>query len=382
MDRYGRKTAHVITGIPYIIGWTAIGCAQSTSVIILGRFFTGLSTGANKAVMLVYIGELASPKFRTFGLVLPSILLNIGILLSHIYGYYLEWKISSYVCIVPAVLISITALFLKESPLWLISKGRIEEGVEIFRWFRGTNDASEAELKAVLERQSDKPKASVKETLRVIRSRSFIKPMLSLLVVMVNIQFAGVTVLGFYSQDIFRQTFSGDVDPFMMMILMDSIVGIVSVSFCFLDKYMSKKKIYLISNFGVSVCLAGVVASLIVGYDGFMWVPVTCFVFFFCFSAGIVTIGWTFVPELLPSCARGLGSGLNSAFASISIFTIVKVTPEFVEAYGPAALYSFYGISTLICGTVLCFILPETDGKTLQAIEDGYNEKKVESTPL
>lgn len=329
--------------------------------------------------MLVYIGELASPKIRTFALVLPSVLLNMGVLMSHIYGYYLDWKTSSYVCIVPAVLISITSLFLKESPLWLIAKGRTEEGVEVFRWFRGTDVASEAELKIVLKRQSEKPKTSAKQTLEVVYSKSFIKPMLILLVVMVNIQFAGGTVLNFYAQDIFQETFSGNIDPFIMMIVRDIVVGIVSVSFCFLGKYVSKKKILLISNLGVSVFLAGLVACLIVGYDGFIWVPVMCLVLYFCCSAGILVIGWTFVPELLPSCARGLGSGLNSAFGSMSLFTVVKITPDFIKAYGPAALYSLYGVSTLIWGIILCFLLPETDGKTLQAIEDSYNENKVES---
>lgn len=95
--------------------------------------------------------------------------------------------------------------------MWLIAKGKTQEGIETFQWFHGTDDASEVELATVLQRQSEKAKMSARKMLNVVCTMTFMKPMLILIIVMSSIQLCGIDIIRFYSQDIFELTFSGTV---------------------------------------------------------------------------------------------------------------------------------------------------------------------------
>lgn len=325
---------------------------------------------------MVYIAEITEPKVRMIALFMPSLVILLGVLFSHIVGYFLYWKITAIISIFPVVISLIIFPYLKESPLWLIAKERTEEGVENFRWFRGTDDEAEAELRTVLERQSEKPKISTKEIFDAVLSRAFIKPMVILIVIVLNVQLAGSNIFSFYSLDILKKAFKGNIDPFMMVIVIDCTRTVVAIGICVFWKLIPKKIALLASNFGNSISALGLIACFLTNY-GVIWVPVLCLVIFISFSSAVGVIGWTFVPELLPSTARGFGSGLNSAVSYLMLFIMLKTTPDLLNTYGEVAMFASYGISTLICGLILCFILPETSGKTLQSIEDSYKKKKV-----
>lgn len=379
LDHYGRKLAHVFLGIPFVIGWIIIACANSTSLILLGRFITGISAGGNRPVTMVYIGEIADPKIRAIALYAPGLMIPLGILSSHVIGYYLGWRISSIVFAVLAGVSLIAFFNLTESPLWLIAKGRTIEGVEIFRWFRGNDEMSEIELETVLERNNEKANTSFKELIDVVCSKSFITPMLILLVVMINSQVAGLNALSFYSQDVFEKVFSKNIDPFNITITMDFVRNLVSLLICVVGSLVPRKLTFLISNFGIAIFSFGLLICFETDLNKFVWIPATCLVVYIIFASVSVNTGWTFIPELLPTSARGLGSGLNSTFSYISLFITVKTLPDIVQQFSVTGLFAYFAIGTLITGVILSFTLPETNGKTLQSIEDSYNKKKVES---
>lgn len=59
-------------------------------------------------------------------------------------------------------------------------------GVESFCWFQVTGEAAEAELKAVLQSQSDK-NTNLNDVKDAVCSLSFIKPLFIVILVMANI---------------------------------------------------------------------------------------------------------------------------------------------------------------------------------------------------
>ncbi|KAI8425666.1 hypothetical protein MSG28_011478 [Choristoneura fumiferana] len=75
----------------------------------------------------------------------------------------------------------------------------------------------------------------------------------------------------------------------------------------------------------------------------------------------------------------GLGSGLAGAISYCLLSSSVKVTPDLL-ARGEPAMYGTFAIVTLISSVILYSLLPETHGKTLQAIEDSYNNKDRTTT--
>ncbi|KAJ8707423.1 hypothetical protein PYW08_010675 [Mythimna loreyi] len=167
-DGIGRRLGQFILLVPFTIGWIIMGLATNNAIMLFGRFLTGACTGAVRANSVVYVAELTDPKYRPMALFLPSAAIHVGVLISHTVGKFCYWKTSCFIFTVPNILGFIILLFLKESPLWLLSKGKIDKGIESFKHFRGNGD--EKELEKVLKKAKEiaEKKTTFKDILNII----------------------------------------------------------------------------------------------------------------------------------------------------------------------------------------------------------------------
>lgn len=380
-DALGRKTGQMLLIIPYSIGWAVMGVAHNNTIMLLGRFITGFCTGAVRPLGMVYIGELSDPKHRAVTLVCPSLAVYVGSLFSHTAGHYLPWRIGCYVFALPNIICFVMLLFLKESPLWLISKGKIEKGIESFKEFRGEGEAALKELKAVLDKQEEKEKSTLRELTNTLFSKAFLKSMLIISFLFLAVQFCGINTITFYAQDIFKSTFSGEVDAFMLMIVTDVVRVITTSAMCLFAKKVPRRTTFLFSCYGTVLVLLGLVLYLYIQPVGLLWVALTCLVVYLGIAGALTCISWSFVAEIFPSNVRGIGSGISSLISFALLFISVKVTPGIIASFGDAALYGFFAVLTLVSAVALSFLLPETNGKSLQDIENSLYNKSVNMQP-
>ncbi|XP_030040760.2 facilitated trehalose transporter Tret1-like [Manduca sexta] len=373
LDYFGRKASHTIMNIPAIVGWLCIAFGNNNTLILVGRFLTGICSGVSRPVSLVYIGEISDPKLRSICLLMPALITNAGVIIIHVIGKYFHWRISCFLCVIPSVLCVVSFIFLKDSPLWLISRGRVEEGMVAFTWFRGEDEKAVKELENVLDKRRENSDEYCKIVRELLSDRTLLKPFVTVFFLMLCTQSSGVNVLPFYAENIFNETFSGKVDGYTLMIVSDILRAVGTLTVCVFAKVLPKKKTFLTCCFGVIASL-GALLLLYFFNTGDIWAPFVFFVFFIIFGGVVITLGWTFMPEILPNNVRGIGTAIASAIGYIVLFTIVKVLPDVLEKYGEAALYASFAVSILICSTVLSFILPETKDRTLQSIENDYTE--------
>lgn len=149
MDAIGRLNTIKLAAIPAIIGWILIASADNVAMVLVGRVLTGLGCskfiksrlvtvlisffclfqkviGTSPAV--VYITEVARPDLRGSLISMGPTLASLGMVIGYTKGAYLNWRYLSWIsiayCLVPAVLIQI---FVVESPVWLVGKGRMED---------------------------------------------------------------------------------------------------------------------------------------------------------------------------------------------------------------------------------------------------------------
>ncbi|XP_060807435.1 facilitated trehalose transporter Tret1 [Amyelois transitella] len=224
IDRFGRRVGLIFFSIPFVLGWIVMGLSCNVNLLLLGRAVTGVSTGAFRPMSIVYISEVSDPKHRSMLLVSTSLSTNIGILLCHSVGVYLYWKTAIIVFCVPILLAVVILLCLKESPLWLITKGKSDEGCVNFYWFRAKTEAADNELKAVLNKQKNKSQdLNIKDIFKVILSKAFLVPLAICFVIFTEVQFCGTHVLNFYALYLIKSTFSDNVDSFLLMMIIDAL---------------------------------------------------------------------------------------------------------------------------------------------------------------
>lgn len=356
--------------------------AENNAIMLLGRFITGLCTGAVRPTTMVYIGELISPKYRGVALSCPTLAVHIGSLISHFVGYVFYWRTSCLIFGAPNIICFLILLSLTESPLWLISKGKTEEGVKSFKAFRGEGETAVTELALVLESKDKNPEnMSFKEKMNVLFSKPFFKAIFTVFLLFVSMQLCGVNMISFYAQEIFKSTFKGEVDEYMLMIVTDCIRVLTTAAVCVFSRFLPRRLTYLVNCFGTVAVLIGLTIYLYLKPQGLVWLGIILMIGFIVIASIVTSISWSFVTEIFPVNLRGFGSGLSSCISFSLLFVSVKITPGIMYTYGEVALYGFFAVVTLISTVFLSFVLPETNNKSLQDLENNMyknNEKQEE----
>ncbi|XP_060807450.1 facilitated trehalose transporter Tret1-like [Amyelois transitella] len=383
IDRFGRRVGLIFLAIPFVFSWLLMAFSKSVSLLLIGRAITGICSGAFRPMSIVYISEVSDPKHRSMLLVSTSLSSNIGVLIAHSVGTYLYWKTASIVFCVPNLLAVVILLYLKESPLWLISKGKTNEGSNIFYWFREKTEAANNELSIVINKQKIKSQdLNIKDTFKVVFSKAFLGPFAICFVIFAEAQFCGTNVLNFYAADIIKSTFSDNVDNFSIMMLVDALrVGGTGTVFCTV-KHVPRRFLYLLCSIITTVCIFCLASYLYFETSNLLWFGLMSLVLYIYFSVTLISTGWSFTSEMYPSSVRGLGSAATSSMSFLLLFIIVKIAPGIIDTFGISVFYLMCASITAVSTVILYFVLPETNGKTLQEIEDSLNKQKEQEISI
>ncbi|KAG6446645.1 facilitated trehalose transporter Tret1-2 homolog [Manduca sexta] len=380
LERFGRKTAHYVICVPFLLGWILIAIANNLTLMLFGRFFTGLCVGLLGPLGPVYIGETSEPKYRGFLLAGISLALAIGIMFAHVVGTFISWQWTSAICSLFPVLSAILLIFVPESPTWLISRGRVEDGIKDFYWLRGYSDEAKAELKGIIDSRiaaDAKPPPTWKEKLTNLRSPELLKPLFIMIVFFVTCQFAGVNAIAFYSIEIVEKAVGEGIDHYLAMLIIDSLRLVMSVVACVVCKQYGRRLLCIVSGIATALSMIGLSMFLYWKPPDMSWLPLTCLMVYICaVSIGLVPLPWMMCGELFPTRVRGLGSGISSATTFVAFFIVVKTAPGMMTNFGEVITFLFYGVVAFVGTVVLYFILPETRGKSLQEIEEKFRSKK------
>lgn len=135
MEMLGPLRTLQIGAIPGVIGWVLIASSINIPMLLVGRLFSGLSIALGTSPAIVYITEVARPELRGSLISFGPTLTSLGMVLSYLKGAYLDWRVVAWIniiySIVPVVMIQIWVL---ESPIWLVSKGRMSDAKKSLEW--------------------------------------------------------------------------------------------------------------------------------------------------------------------------------------------------------------------------------------------------------
>ena len=134
------------------------------------------------ASIVPYISETSHADARTSLSSLPPFMIGFGNLLVWFLGYFLTWKMTAYVLMIPSLLLFLSMIFLPETPYWLIDSNKPEEAKKSLRFFRGSDYDLTEELKEIQQKHDEKTsqrlQQSWKYTINKLFSPVFVKPLL------------------------------------------------------------------------------------------------------------------------------------------------------------------------------------------------------------
>lgn len=256
--KFGRRKCLIVVGVLYFVSAVASAIAPEPWTFMIARLIGGLGVGAATIAAPMFISEISPAKNR--GKLAGMFQFNIvfGILVAFASNWVigntvsdtLAWRMMLGLEAVPALIYTILAFTLPESPRWLITHaGKREEGKEVFR--RINPEMAEAELeKLVFDVESSV--ADKLKTAHFWTRRLRIPILLAFLIAFFN-QFPGINIILYFAPRLLG--LAGMSDPLMASISL----GITNLIFTFaglalIDK-LGRRTLLYIGSVGYIVSL-------------------------------------------------------------------------------------------------------------------------------
>lgn len=397
-DYLGRKKVILASAFVFATGAVWTGLAPTVTQLMISRFYLGLAIGVSSFSVPLYISEISPTKIRGTLVSMFQLLITVGILTAYLSDNALAdnnnlecWRPMLWVGVIPAVVLFVGMFFLPETPRWLMSKGREEEGEKVLRRIE---DPSMIEDSMAAMRRDIAIDASQEGF------REIFKPWLrNALIIAVGImffqQFVGINTVIYYSPKIFL---AAGFEGAEAAIAASVIVGAVNVFFTIVSLFvidrLGRRKLYFIGLAGIAVALISMgLGFMLPGVTKwFLVISVLVYIAFFAISLG--PLGWLMVTEVFPTRVRGLGASIGSlsnwGFNTLVVWTFYKmasaignakdvVVPEGQDLSDicPSCVGSVFWIfaAVALIGIVWgYFYIPETKGVSLEKIEEHWRK--------
>lgn len=407
-DVLGRKRIIIITSIIFAVGSVLCGMASNAEFLIISRILIGVAIGISSIAVPLYISEISPAKIRGALVSSFQLMITIGIVVSYFSDLAFadesnpfSWRWMFYVGVFPAIILFIGMLFMPETPRWLLSKGRNEEGEKVLARVEDPAEYENSLRKIREELDKDKSAARFKD----IFTKTWSIPIFIAIGIMFIQQFVGINTVIYYAPTIFLFAgFSGAKAAIAATVSVGIVNVLATVVSMFLIDKIGRRKLYFVGLVGMCISLLAMGSFFIfkdsLG-DSLKWATVASiliYIIFFAISLG--PLGWLIISEIFPTKYRGVGVSIGSFsnwfFNAVVAFTFLKLawlfTGEGMEITNttivdgiassqtdpnPAGAFFIYA-AVAILGIIWGYkYIPETKGKTLEEIEEHWRQGKA-----
>lgn len=322
----------------------------------------------------IYVAEISTPDIRGILAGVGPALVSLGIFLVYVLGSYLHWKTVATICAAMSIITPILMQFAPESPLWLASKGRVQDAYGAMNWLRQDAKVAQDEINDLFKIENTHVNDTIRNKMRAVCRWSVFKPFLILLTFFMFQELSGIYIILYYAVDFFEGV-GTSIDAFTASMIVGGLRVVMGVIGACLINHVRRK--ILATSSGILLSVTMFLAGASNYFGGSPTLRLVCVLGHVCASMiGFLQLPWIMTGELYAQKIRGIMSGATTCCAYILIFINIKTYPYLVDLISiNGSLFLFGGCAIL--GAIFCAaFLPETKGKSLSEITLGFEDKK------
>ena len=388
-DALGRKKMLLGAGILFFASALGTALPDRVAVFVLFRLLGGVAIGAASISSPMYIAEIAPAGMRgkmvsinQFAIVsgiLATYFVNLAIAsLGHAIGP--EWNIHygwrwMFGCgALPAALFLVALFWVPESPRWLTKQNRPDEALATLTRLSGP-EIAQTELAAIRQAIAEES-----GSLAQLLEPGLRKALAIGIVLAVLQQITGINVFLYFAPEIFKKLGSGVNAALLETVAVGAVnLGFTMVAIRTVDR-LGRKPLMLVGSAGMGLTLLGMGAAVYLQRTD-VWVLLFILGYIACFALSVGPVTWVILSEIFPTRIRGRAMAIATVCLWLANFVVTQTFPMldenpwlvtvFRRAF-PFLLYSFF------CAVSVAFVsrfVPETKGKTLEAIEQSWKTR-------
>lgn len=394
-ERLGRRRVIIIGNLIVVIGATLQASAFTVAHLIVGRVVAGIGNGFNTATVPMWQSETTQPKHRGRTVCIEGFLIVVGCCIAYWVDYGLSFAAGSVQWRFPimfqsffAIIVVALALFLPESPRWLIRMGRDEKAQEVICCLHGQDatmdDPEPSHLynsikEAIFLETEERGHFSYAELFGGGKMQNFRRIVLCFLSLAYQ-QLSGINLISYYFPVLLM-----DMGMDRNLSLLLSGVGLIEYAFAalipvFVIEKAGRRTLLITGAWGQSLCMVVLAICVHNGSKAANGVSVaSLFLFDSFFAISWLCVAWLYPAEITPLRIRSKGTAVASIANWLFNFVVVMITPVALEniQYRTYVIFAVINISAV---PVVFFFFPETTGLTLEEVDrifETFSEHRI-----
>jgi len=400
-DKIGRKRTILLSCLFWVVGSILQAASVNRGMLVVGRIISGISVGISSTVVPIYQAEITAPAIRGRMVSLQQWSITWGILIqyfvqfgcSYINGvasFRIPWSLQ----MIPAIVLFIGMLFFPESPRWLMDNERDEEALEILADVHGRGDKNnelvQLEFEEIRQQVIFEQSEGAKSYADLFKGNNPRRVLLGCSLQMWS-QLTGMNVMMYYIVYVFLGSGLSGTRVSLIAATVNYALNVAATipAIIYIDRWGRRPMLIFGTLFmGTFLFLVGGLQAryghwgevsgartwIITGHGAATKGIIVCSYLAVCsFASTVGPVSWTYPAEIYSLKTRGKAVSLATATNWIFNFALAWATPP---GFANIAwkTYFVFGTFNFAAAIHFFFMFPETVGRTLEEVEDIFNE--------
>ena len=351
---------------------------------IFYRILGGVGVGVASMLSPLYIAEISPSAIRGRLVSFNQLAIVLGILVVYFVNWYIaslgndawlkstgwRWMLASEA--IPSAVFLVLLVFVPDTPRWLVLKGR--------------NDEALAQLKRVTEEADARSiLGDIQRTLEVRSGRLFsFGPAVVVVGILISVfqQFVGINAVLYYAPLMFQNMGASSEAALLQTIVVGAANVVFTVVAIVTVDRLGRKPLLVAGAVVMAVAMIALGClfnAKVVGLGAL--VAVVVYIGGFAFSWG--PVAWVLLAEMFPNSIKGKGLGLAVAaqwLANLVVsasFKVLDGNSTLNALFNHGFAYWIYGGMSVLAALFVIRYVPETKGRSLEAIQDLWGKGEV-----
>jgi sugar porter (SP) family MFS transporter len=390
-DRYGRRFGMLAGCLSVILGTCIAAPSKNMSMLLGGRFFLGMGSALCAIAAPTYASELAHPKYRGAMTGLYNVCWYVGSIVASWTTYgtsFLDgdqaFRIPMWLQMVTSGMVICALWFMPESPRWYMARNRHEDAKRVLTFYHGEGDPENVFVRLELAEMSHQIEVTGADKRwwdyrDLFRTKSARARMWCVMGMGWSGQYSGNAIVSYFFTEMMKV--AGIANPHTQLLLngLQPVFSLfASIIGALLTDKMGRRPPMIGAQLFGSLCFAVLTGcskaamdnhNQQAGYASIAFTYLFMIVFSFCYTP----LQAMYIVECLPTETRAKGNAIGSLTSGVA-----SVIGQYVAATAMGTIkywyYLFFVFWDLIQATVIYFFFVETKNRTLEELNEVFND--------
>ncbi|KAG4102465.1 general substrate transporter [Neocallimastix lanati (nom. inval.)] len=391
MDSIGRTKSLRIGSIIYFIGSCLQVFGNSIVTFIIGRAISGAASGIALSLCNIYLAEISPKQIRGTTGIACALGLKGGMFISALFetlclklitkNMTAQWRVAVGGLLVPSTLFLIFVWFLPESPRYLLLKRKDEKALNNLAHIRQketTDPSILAEFRGISMGVKKQLAHGIISWKALFNTKSVLYRLIVSIVLQLLHQFVGISVIGFYSTQIYSKYLGLSLQQYgaWLNTLSQFISFILAIPAIHFVEKVGRRLLFIWGAIILGICMFAIYGLCHIvdatGIKAFGWICVGfIYLFNIAYSWTWASVVYVWQAEVFPIRMRAKATTIGNIFHHIAGMLVSSTTTTIMK-YISYYTFIIYGVFCLLGALFSYLCVKETKGIPLEEMDYLY----------